>query len=53
MVTNRNKQRPLKRLYPPFYEKAVPVALGIIVVAIIILLAVSIVVALNLLSGTG
>ena len=29
-----------KRQYPPVYEKVVPIALGIVVVAIVILLAV-------------
>ena len=29
---------PSKRQYPPFYEKFVPIALGIIAIAIIVLL---------------
>jgi len=39
--------RPQRR-YPPFYEKAIPIALGIIVVAIIVLSFIIVGVALGL-----
>mgnify|MGYP001061075375 CR=1 FL=1 len=37
---------------PPFYEKTVPIALGIIAVIIVVLLCIIIGVALGFLSGT-
>jgi len=37
-----------RRQYPPFYEKFVPIALGVIVVIIIILLIITVAVALGL-----
>ena len=42
---------PTKRRYPRFYEKAVPIALGIIAIAIIVLLLIIIGVALGLFPG--
>ena len=42
-----------RRQYPPFYEKVVPIALGLIIVAIVILLLVIVGVALGLFSGAG
>lgn len=42
-----------KRQYPPFYEKAVPIALGLIALAILVLLVIVVLVALGLISGTG
>jgi hypothetical protein len=42
---------PPKRQYPAFYEKAVPVALGVIVIAIVILLLIILAVALGLFPG--
>jgi hypothetical protein len=42
-----------RRHYPPFYERYVPIALGIIVVIIAILLLIIFSVALGLLPGTG
>jgi hypothetical protein len=47
---SNEKQTPTKREYPAIYEKVVPIALGIIVVAIIALLIIIFVVAL---SGTS
>jgi hypothetical protein len=43
---------PSKRRYPPFYEKTVPIALGIIAVIIVVLLCIIIGVALGFLPGT-
>jgi hypothetical protein len=50
-----DKERPArpKRKYPPFYEKAVPIALAIIGVIIVVLLIVILGVALGLFPGTG
>jgi hypothetical protein len=48
---DENNQSPPKRQYPPFYEKAVPIALGIIAVVIVVLLLVIIGVALGLFPG--
>jgi hypothetical protein len=46
-----NDQRPSReRKYPELYEKLVPIALGVIVVAIVVLLIVAIAVVLGLLS---
>jgi hypothetical protein len=42
-----------KRQYPAFYEKAVPVALTLIVIAIAVLLAIIVGVALGLFPGLG
>ena len=44
---------PPKRQYPPFYEKFVPIALGIIVVIILILLLVVFSVVLGIFPGAG
>ena len=44
---NDKKPTPRRR-YPPFYEKFVPIALGVIVVVIIILLIITVAVALGL-----
>ncbi|MFQ5575390.1 MAG: hypothetical protein ACE5G8_00200 [Anaerolineae bacterium] len=37
-MADPKNQKPPKRRYPPFYEKAVPIALGLIVAAAVILL---------------
>lgn len=42
-----------KRQYPPFYEKIVPIALGIILIAIIVLVFAIAGVTLGLLPGGG
>lgn len=42
-----------KREYPPFYEKAVPIAMAVIVVAIVILFLVVLGVLLGLFPGAG
>lgn len=43
---------PHGRRYPPFYEKAVPIALGIIATAILVVLLFIVCVALGLIPGT-
>jgi hypothetical protein len=48
---DKDNQTPPKRQYPPFYEKVVPIVLGIIAIAIIILLLIIIGVALGLFPG--
>jgi hypothetical protein len=42
-----------KRQYPPLYEKVIPIALGIIVIAIVVLLVIVIGVALGLFPGAS
>lgn len=42
-----------KRRYPPVYERATPLALGVIVVLIVVLLLVVVVVLLGLFPGVG
>ena len=42
-----------ERRYPPLYEKIVPIALGVIVAAIILLLIIIVGVALGLFPGGG
>ena len=41
------------RKYPPFYERVVPIALGIILLAIVILLVVALAVVTGLFPGAG
>ncbi len=50
-MTDTNNDKPPKRQYPPFYEKVVPIALGILVVVVIILLFIILGVASGLLPG--
>ena len=50
---NKNNRTPRRRQYPTFYEKAVPVALGIIFIAIIVLLLIIIGMALGLFPRGG
>ena len=47
-MSDKDGRQPAKREYPVFYEKAVPIALGVIVVVIIILLLLILGVALGL-----
>ena len=42
-----------KRQYPPFWERAVPIAVGLIVVVVVILLLIILAVALGLFPGSG
>lgn len=53
MVNDEEKGGPPKRQYPAFYEKVVPIALGIIVVAIVLLLLVVLAVLTGLFPGSG
>jgi hypothetical protein len=50
-VSRPQKQRTNKRQYPPLYEKIVPIALGVIALAILALLIISVAVALGLFPG--
>ena len=52
-MNKRENQTPLKRRYPPFWEKFIPIALGTIVVIIIILLLIAIAVATGIFPGFG
>jgi hypothetical protein len=52
MSRSENQTAP-KRRYPPFWEKVVPIAIGVIAVVVVILLLVIIAVALGLLPGAG
>jgi hypothetical protein len=52
-VPEKDGSPPPNRQYPAFYEKLVPVALGIIVVVIILLLLIIVGVALGLFPGSG
>jgi len=52
-MDNGEKQTSSKRHYPPIYEKLVPIALGVIVFIIILLVLVIFGVALGLLPGSG
>ena len=52
-MSDKEDRPPPQRQYPPFYERYVPIALGIIVVIIVILLLIIFSVALGLLPGTG
>lgn len=50
-MDEKDDHTPPKRRYPPLYEKAVPIALGIIAVVIVVLLLVILGVALGLFPG--
>jgi hypothetical protein len=50
---DKDNHAPPKRRYPPFYERAVPIALGIIVLIIVLLLLIIVGVALGLVPGAG
>jgi hypothetical protein len=50
-VSKGNDSAPPKRQYPAFYEKAVPIALGFIILAIVVLLLVILAVALGFFPG--
>jgi hypothetical protein len=43
---------PHGRRYPPFYEKVVPIALGIIAIAVVVVLLLTVCVAVGLIPGT-
>ena len=52
-MNDREDKDTTRREYPSFYEKAVPLALGIIVVVIVVLLFIILAVALGLFPGAG
>ena len=52
-MPNGDKRTSPKRRYPGFYEKVIPIALGIIIVAIVVLLIIILSVALGLFSAAG
>ena len=51
-MSEKEPRQPVKRQYPPLYEKVVPIALVLIAIAILIVLAVAISVALGLFPGS-
>ena len=52
-MSNGDKHGVPKRRYPVFYERVIPIALGIIVLAIVVLLIMILGVALGLFSTGG
>ena len=50
-MTDNDRRPARERKYPELYEKLVPIALGVILVAIVVLLIVAVAVALGLFSG--
>ena len=50
---NQDEHTPVTRRYPPLYEKAVPIALGIIALIVIALLLIILGVALDLFPGAA
>ena len=50
---DKDNRTPPKRQYPPLYEKVVPIALGIIAIAIVVLLLIIFGVLLGLFPGAG
>ncbi len=50
---SQDERPPARRHYPPFYEKAVPIALAIIALIVVALLLVILGVALGLFPGAG
>lgn len=52
MSTDNDAGKPTRH-YPPFYERVVPIALGIILLAIVVLLLVVLAVVTGLFPGAG
>jgi hypothetical protein len=52
-MPDSKKPIPPPRRYPPFYEKAVPIALGIIALAIIVLIIIALSVLLGVFPNPG
>jgi hypothetical protein len=50
-MNGKGNDKTPKRQYPPLYERAIPIALGIIIVAIVVLLFIIVAVALGLFPG--
>jgi hypothetical protein len=46
-MSNQDPKPPSRRQYPAFYEKAVPIALGLIALAVVVLLLIIFAVALG------
>ena len=52
-MSDQDNHKPPKRHYPPLYEKLVPIALGIILALIVVLLLIIFGAALGLFPGSG
>jgi hypothetical protein len=52
-VADSDQRKAPKRRYPPFYERAVPIALVVIAITIVILLVIIFGVALDLFPAAG
>ena len=52
-MSKKESPTPPKRQYPPFFEKFVPIALGVICLFILVLLVIIFGVALGLFPGSG
>jgi hypothetical protein len=52
-MDDKDEPTPARRRYPPLYEKAVPIALGIIVLIVVALLVIILGVALGLFPGAA
>ena len=52
-MSNPGEPRPQKRQYPPMYELFVPIVLGIIALAVLALLLISLAVVLGWIPGSG
>ena len=50
-MSDQDDRTPARRHYPPFYEKVVPIALGIIALIVVVLLLIILGVALGLFQG--
>ena len=50
-MTDNDRRPSRERKYPELYEKLVPIALGVILVAIVVLLIAAVAIALGLFSG--
>jgi len=50
-MTDNDQRHATERKYPELYEKLVPVALGVILVAIVVVLIIAAAIALGLFSG--
>jgi hypothetical protein len=51
-MSERQGREPEKRQYPPIYEKVVPIALGILVLLVVIVLLIAFSVILGLFPGS-
>ena len=53
VMRDKDNRTSPKRQYPPFYERVVPIALGIIALTIVVLLLIIFAVAMGFLPGAG